>query len=151
MKHLRFYEVLKTMNPGVMPYWAHMPTNNALEKLWPLSIRPRVKQLPGWYGEYLSSIEWRERRAVVLILSMYKCNRCDGRAHIVHHLTYDRRGEEHLSDLEPLCRRCHDITHGRKRPVQACQTAICNILSDVMAGIESRRSKAPDRARREKV
>lgn len=112
VKHLRFYDVLRTMNPNQMPYWGKMPSDIALKRLWALSIAPRRKKLTGWYGEYLSSIGWRERRAVVLILSMYSCARCGRRAHQVHHRTYDRVKQEWLIDLEPLCRGCHSKHHG---------------------------------------
>lgn len=72
------------------------------------------------YHEYITSEEWRVRRAV--FLSRYpNCARCglsryfsklrtvyDEDLH-VHHKSYARVGCEEWEDLEPLCKRCHEI------------------------------------------
>lgn len=73
----------------------------------------------GDYQQYLASDQWRRIRNLVLERDGFKCRRCGdgGRAadiisHLdVHHITYDRRGEEHLDDLVLLCRRCHQWVH----------------------------------------
>ncbi len=57
------------------------------------------------YGEYLKS--------------GYKCQVCNSPHDLnAHHRTYENRGNElkHLDDLVCLCRRCHEIFHG-KQPV----------------------------------
>jgi hypothetical protein len=70
------------------------------------------------YKSYLASEYWRSRRSRYLV-SHPECNRCyverkdsariyDQDLH-VHHRNYRRLGEELDSDLEALCRRCHEI------------------------------------------
>jgi hypothetical protein len=70
------------------------------------------------YREYIASPEWQARRKEFLYFYP-ACNRCglprwlaiiayDQDLH-VHHRSYARIGCELESDLEPLCRRCHEI------------------------------------------
>jgi 5-methylcytosine-specific restriction endonuclease McrA len=39
----------------------------------------------------------------------------DRQADVVHHLTYERLGNELLIDLVSLCNGCHDQAHGKVR------------------------------------
>ena len=67
-----------------------------------------------WYSEYLRSAEWAGRRAKVLARDGYRCRGCgDAPATQVHHLTYDRVGNELLFDLVSVCDRCHERCHPR--------------------------------------
>jgi 5-methylcytosine-specific restriction endonuclease McrA len=72
-----------------------------------------------YYGEYLSSDRWREKRIEALKAAGYKCSRCGthgargGSGLQVHHRTYERLGEELPDDLQVLCRRCHQAAHGK--------------------------------------
>ena len=70
------------------------------------------------YREYISSPEWQARRKEFL-LAYPDCNRCklprwlaivayDQDLH-VHHRSYAHIGAEPEEDLEPLCKRCHEI------------------------------------------
>lgn len=75
------------------------------------------------YANYIASEAWLQRRKGFL-LEHSRCNRCglslkaaiesyDQGLHI-HHKNYQRVGCELDSDLEALCRRCHEIeTFGR--------------------------------------
>lgn len=64
------------------------------------------------YPDYLQSPEWRERRAEVLRFWNGQCALCSWSESVdVHHRTYERLGREHLSDLIPLCRNCHQEFH----------------------------------------
>lgn len=74
----------------------------------------------GTYREYMRSTlwEWRARKARSDACSY--CAVC-GRSPLgsrarkmdVHHLTYERLGNELPEDLQVLCRECHDAAHGR--------------------------------------
>jgi hypothetical protein len=51
----------------------------------------------------------------------------------VHHLTYERKYQERLEDLQALCKQCHEFTHGksdfdpeRLRPVFVCRKPVRN-------------------------
>lgn len=66
------------------------------------------------YQDYLESDHWRGLRARKLDQTP-RCEQC-GRAKRVtlqiHHLTYERFPDCPLSDLQTLCRRCHEMVHG---------------------------------------
>lgn len=70
------------------------------------------------YREYISSEEWRRRRRE-FIEKHSECNRCEIQREYakelykddlhVHHKSYVRIGQERDSDLEALCKRCHEV------------------------------------------
>lgn len=71
------------------------------------------------YREYIASEGWRQRRKEFLAQGYDECNRCglprrlviiayDEDFH-VHHRSYARIGSELDEDLEPLCKRCHEL------------------------------------------
>lgn len=66
------------------------------------------------YQAYLCSREWWEKRQAVAKRADGRCERCcflplDA----VHHLTYARKYNERLEDLQAICNPCHQYTHGR--------------------------------------
>lgn len=64
------------------------------------------------YLSYLRSSAWKAKRHAAMEAAGYKCWRCiGGMATEVHHLTYDRLGDEAPDDLEPLCSDCHKAAH----------------------------------------
>lgn len=69
-----------------------------------------------WYDNYLQSPEWKTRRDLVLRRANGVCEGCGRRdARHVHHLHYDRVGNEMLFDLVAVCVDCHDQIHAGKR------------------------------------
>ncbi len=68
------------------------------------------------YSDYMASREWESIRE--LFVSRWAAARCVGcgNPHFhLHHITYDRCGRELLTDLLPLCRRCHGRLHDVSR------------------------------------
>lgn len=64
------------------------------------------------YLEYLNSKKWKKKRLMALNHYGRKCDKCKATGSLdVHHLTYKRFGKELLSDLQILCRKCHDEVH----------------------------------------
>lgn len=64
------------------------------------------------YNRYLQSNEWFELRKRKLESVGNACEKCEfGYELRVHHLTYERIGQEKLSDLKVLCARCHNDNH----------------------------------------
>lgn len=66
------------------------------------------------YAAYLCSREWCEKREAVRERAKDKCERC----HVLpmnacHHLTYKRKYNEQLEDLQAICTQCHEFTHGK--------------------------------------
>jgi 5-methylcytosine-specific restriction endonuclease McrA len=64
--------------------------------------------------EYLKTSEWRALRNRALIQAGNRCQVC-GKTNLqldVHHNSYERYGNEQLSDLVVLCRSCHQHFHG---------------------------------------
>ena len=70
-----------------------------------------LKAMP--YQDYLRTPEWYRRRAVVLKFAANRCQVCysDKGALQVHHRTYERLGQELLSDTILLCESCHALFH----------------------------------------
>lgn len=62
---------------------------------------------------YLNSPHWRSRRLVALQKADWTCAGCGLRSRRldVHHLTYERIGQELDEDLEVNCRACHEKEH----------------------------------------
>lgn len=74
--------------------------------------RDELRRMP--YEEYLQTPEWLALRKLVKHRANHRCEHCGATDSEwnVHHLTYERRGFEDLSDLVLLCRKCHEIAHG---------------------------------------
>jgi nucleoside 2-deoxyribosyltransferase len=67
------------------------------------------------YSEYLLTPHWKERRAQALAAAEYRCVACNSPDDLtVHHRTYERRGEELLTDLTVFCKTCHAKFHGNR-------------------------------------
>ncbi len=73
----------------------------------------RLRKMP--YAEYLKSDHWKEIRELMIERANNKCGECGRitRRLEVHHVTYDRLGEELFMDLRVLCRVCHANLHDR--------------------------------------
>ncbi len=70
------------------------------------------------YHEYLQSEEWKRRAKDLKAKAGWRCESCgrmmsENKLHI-HHLTYQRLGNEAAGDLRVLCFQCHQKAHGRK-------------------------------------
>ena len=64
------------------------------------------------HRQYLQSPIWKTKRNEALAHYGCTCNRCGKYGTDVHHKTYERvGGNELLTDLEVLCRLCHDAHH----------------------------------------
>lgn len=69
------------------------------------------------YTDYLRSKEWAEIRLDIFETRGRKCERCDSKKFLnVHHKSYDNIFNEEPSDLEVLCRKCHEGEHGVGKP-----------------------------------
>lgn len=65
------------------------------------------------YRRYLRTRAWREKRDEILEYYDHICMYCGKKATQVHHRNYKRCfGKERMSDLEPLCKKCHKMIHG---------------------------------------
>ena len=78
------------------------------------------------YHEYIKSEVWRQKRDNVLVFWSGRCAICNSPDNIqVHHRTYERLGQERLSDLIPLCDDCHSLFHHKMRMgLVSIQTAL---------------------------
>jgi 5-methylcytosine-specific restriction endonuclease McrA len=66
------------------------------------------------YEKYLGSNEWSSIRRRVLARDSHRCQQCGATSVLqIHHLTYERRGRELLSELTVLCDNCHTRAHQR--------------------------------------
>lgn len=65
------------------------------------------------YKKHLASNDWKEQRAEALDKTSGFCEYCGDIAIQVHHSKYPKKfGEEHPHNLIPVCRRCHELSHG---------------------------------------
>lgn len=65
------------------------------------------------YRDYIASEGWRKKRQQRLDLDGRMCTNCDATTRLeVHHLTYERLGNERMEDLVTMCRECHARHHG---------------------------------------
>ncbi len=63
--------------------------------------------------KYYASREWAVLKEAVRARSGGKCERCGIGSHeATHHLTYERLGNEELSDLMAVCEACHRFLSG---------------------------------------
>lgn len=63
------------------------------------------------YNKYIRSAKWANIKTALLKIRGNACQRC-GRRPLrpeVHHVTYDRFGNENMHDLRVLCRECHTV------------------------------------------
>jgi hypothetical protein len=65
------------------------------------------------YQAYLRSAHWRDvKRRYRKSGLPQTCVVCGDPRVDLHHKTYERRGREELTDLEPRCRKHHEEAHG---------------------------------------
>lgn len=67
------------------------------------------------YQDYLNSEGWKAKRAMILNMWGNRCALCNegGELHL-HHRTYERKGNEDPFGLIPLCKKHHEIFHGKE-------------------------------------
>ena len=68
------------------------------------------------YQQHLESDYWKQISTAVKARFGYRCAVCNSPHDLnAHHRTYDHRGREleFIDDLICLCRRCHEIFHGK--------------------------------------
>lgn len=81
--------------------------------------RIRKREWFDWYNDYLASPKWQRRRQFVLKRAGGTCEGCGAaKATHVHHLTYDRVGDEMLFDLVAVCESCHADLHPDNEELQ---------------------------------
>lgn len=73
------------------------------------------------YHQYLRSEAWQEKRRDAIRRAGGRCSDClaTGKLHI-HHLTYDRVGNELPGDLIACCPWCHHVRHKGTPKCQRC-------------------------------
>ena len=66
------------------------------------------------YSAYLCSREWSVLKEAVKSRSKGFCERCTiNPMDHVHHLTYERKYQERLEDLQACCKQCHEFIHAK--------------------------------------
>jgi 5-methylcytosine-specific restriction endonuclease McrA len=61
------------------------------------------------YRRYLKSDKWLNLKKQVFERDKHRCQTCHAIKQLeVHHVTYDRLGNENLDDLIMLCKLCHE-------------------------------------------
>lgn len=82
------------------------------------------------HHRYMQSEEWKLKRASALTAAGHQCQQCGAQDRLhVHHLSYERFGNEQPEDLQVLCRLCHDAVHGRAYKVRSRATGYERVSS----------------------
>lgn len=84
------------------------------------------------YGRYRASREWALKRQAVLRRSGGLCERCLARATQIHHTTYERIGEERLTDLMAVCAPCHAFVSARSDHDPAKSVEFLRIVNSLL-------------------
>lgn len=67
------------------------------------------------YYSYILSNDWQLKKEKRKELDNYKCYWCKSTDRLeVHHITYERLGNENLGDIVTLCKKCHEALHERQ-------------------------------------
>lgn len=96
-----------------------------------------LRQLP--YEEYLKSQHWQETRQRAIEAAAAVCGYCFRRniqLH-VHHLTYERLGEERPDDLLVLCADCHERMHSEHGAAMMQHLPLKDMIRQVARGNSS--------------
>lgn len=88
------------------------------------------------YNSYLKSDYWASvRRRYFEKYPAKRCHKCASAVDIqLHHKTYDRLGEELLTDFNVLCRACHQQLHAQEHPLGSVYTTTRVFLADRAIG-----------------
>lgn len=105
---------LPVWDEGLVGSWRKLCEDYHAEwKIWSSTHR-QVENDSWWkqYKEHLKSDKWKEIRRKVFTRCRGICEGCGERnADQVHHLTYQRLGNEMLFDLAAVCTTCHEAIH----------------------------------------
>lgn len=78
---------------------------------WVISC-PHYKRGEINFSQYLTTDEWKAKRAARLKLDDWTCQRCGKAMNLnVHHISYAQIPYEPLEDLITLCKQCHRAVH----------------------------------------
>jgi hypothetical protein len=70
----------------------------------------RLKSLP--YSQYLQTDHWKNIAYQAKRKAGFRCQMCNSSGLLnAHHRTYERRGEEWLTDITVVCEACHEHFH----------------------------------------
>jgi hypothetical protein len=98
-----------------VPLWSDAITEAAMQAAKFAAASAQAEQDQEWwdrYREHIDSEKWQALRHKALRRDNWLCQGClEAAAEHVHHMTYERLGNELLCDLVSLCTDCHQICH----------------------------------------
>lgn len=112
-KQMQNYKLNSVKNINLIPLyspdlWNKYKNNQYLSKsLYYEAKNERFEE----YVNYINSEKWQILRQQVIKEYNGLCFYCLEKANDVHHKSYDNFGNEPLSDLVLLCRKCHEEEH----------------------------------------
>lgn len=85
------------------------------------------------YPDYLKSRHWRQMKQKYKQHHHYSCTYCGRKSNLhLHHLTYERVGNESFEDLIYLCASCHAKVHNRTSTSTAYAVVLCLFMALVL-------------------
>jgi len=78
-----------------------------------------IKEMSQEYVDYIQSDKWKRKRKIALKRAGYRCQMCNSPHSLqVHHRTYERFGNENMTDLTVVCNGCHLLFHSHRKVYQ---------------------------------
>ena len=106
-------KLIEAWSKKITDFYARFHEQKQIE--WQTQKQQEREEWFKWYNAYLGTNAWRIKREAVLERDNYTCQGClKNKATQVHHLTYDRAGQEMLFDLISVCTQCHNLIHDLK-------------------------------------
>lgn len=93
----------------------------------------KVDPLTLGYEDYRKTKLWKTIKARVLVRDRHQCQRCKGKATVVHHISYDQEVMSGCNDekLISLCDGCHEVVHFTSAGERRCADDQLAALSDL--------------------
>ena len=110
----KFDESIMRKNRDRQQFW-YQEASRIRQEASQVQEENRIKLQKEAYADYMQSAQWRAKRLATLDRDSNWCQGCrNALATEVHHLTYERFGNEMIFDLTSVCYECHMKIHPKK-------------------------------------
>lgn len=108
----RMQKICKTRLNVRIPRFCNAAECSCYQKMEVNKTRDAAKKRVQEYNDYLQSDRFNALKMKVFRRDNFQCQICgSGKNLQAHHITYARRGHEHVDDLVTLCAKCHCEVH----------------------------------------
>jgi hypothetical protein len=102
------YDIFLHTHPKIITYGEILLE----EEFLVINLNATIKYPKKYYDLYLATDKWRGFKNSIISKRGFNCELCSSKKNIqVHHLTYERLGNEMPEDVMILCKKCHEKAH----------------------------------------